>query len=121
MFEREVRFLCRIVSEHGYKMDENNEKAVTSLLEKEPKTVGDVRKMLGLLSYYRRSIPSFAQRAQPLYELLTADTANSTKVFKTNNGQLHSSTAIRWTARHQDSLSNIVNLLTNPPVLAYPV
>ena len=120
LFKREVRFLGRIVSEHGYKMDENNVKAVTSLLEKEPKTVGDVRKMLGLLSYYRRSIPSFAQRAQPLCKLLTADTANSTKVFKTNNGQLHSNTAIQWTARHQDALANIINLLTNPPVLAYP-
>ena len=52
LFRREVRFLGRIVSEHGYKMDENNVKAVTSLLEKEPKTVDDVRKMLGLLSYY---------------------------------------------------------------------
>ena len=120
LFKREVRFLGRIVSEHGYKMDENNVKAVTSLLEKKSKTVGDVRKMLGLLSYYWRSIPSFAQRAQPLYKLLTADTANSTKVFKTNNGQLHSNTAIQWTARHQDALANIINLLTNPPVLAYP-
>ena len=47
--KREVRFRDRIVSEHGYKMDENNVNAVTSLLEREPMTVGDVRKMLGLL------------------------------------------------------------------------
>ena len=49
----------------------NNVTAVTSFLEKEPKTVGDVRKMLGLSSYYPHSIPTFAKRAQPLHELLT--------------------------------------------------
>ena len=69
----QVRFLGRIVSEDGYRMDENNVKAVSSLLDIHPKTICDVRKMLGLLSYYRRCIPSFAQRAKPLYELLAAD------------------------------------------------
>eukprot|EP00794_Sanderia_malayensis_P011483 gene11483-12680_t len=86
LFQKQVRFLGRIISEDGYKMDENNVWAVTSLLEKEPKTVGDLRKMLGLLSYYRRSIESFAQRAKPLYELLSTD-SDDKRVLRTNNGR----------------------------------
>lgn len=120
LFKRKVRFLGRIVSEDGYKMDENNIKAVSNLLDRQPKTIGDVRKMLGLLSYYRRCIPSFAQRAKPLYELLAAD-AHSGKTLKTNNGQLHSNTAIVWTERHQIALADIIKSLTNPPLLAYPM
>ena len=44
LFKREVRFLGRKISEDGYNMDDSNIKAVTSLLDPKPKTVGDVRK-----------------------------------------------------------------------------
>ena len=92
-------------------MDEKNVKAVSYLLDRQPKRIDDVRKMLGLLSYYRRCIPSSAQRGKPLYELLAAD-AYSRKVLKTNNGQLHSNTAIVWTERHQIALADIIKSLT---------
>ncbi len=75
--------------------------------------------MLGLLSYYRRSIESFAQRAKPLYELLSTDSDNK-KVLRTNNGQLNSNTAIPWTENYQHALADILQSLTSAPVLAYP-
>ena len=60
LFQREVRFLGRIVSEEGYRMDPASVKAVTELKESRPKTVGEVRQITGILSYYHRYIPNFA-------------------------------------------------------------
>ena len=45
-------------------------KPVMSLTESMPNTVGEVRKLTGLLSYYRRYIGDFAKIAKPLYDLL---------------------------------------------------
>ena len=52
-------------------MDPENLNAVSSLKNKTPQTLGDLRKVLGLLSYYRRYIPNFAQKAKPLYDIVT--------------------------------------------------
>ena len=53
-FEKEVVFLGRLVSERGYRIDSENANAVITLKDNPPKTVGDVRKIVGLLGYYRR-------------------------------------------------------------------
>ena len=119
MFMREVKFLCRVVSPDGYRMDESSATAVKSLLVHPPKTIGDIRKLLGLLSYYRRSIPSFAQRAKPLYDLLVVPSEDNVKM-KNRNGQLHSNVEIIWTEEYQNALNCIIDLLVKPPLLAYP-
>jgi hypothetical protein len=56
LFRREVHCLGRVVSAYGYKMDPTRVQAVLSLKNKQPKTVGEVRHLLGLLGYYRRYI-----------------------------------------------------------------
>ena len=71
MFKREVRFLGRIVSGDGYRMDPESVKAVEKLKETLPKTVGEVRQLAEILSYYRRYIRNFAKIAKPIYNLLT--------------------------------------------------
>ena len=43
---------------------------MSTLKDNPPKTVGDVRKIVGLLGYYRRYIKNFAKIAKLLYELL---------------------------------------------------
>ena len=102
-------------------MDNSNIKAITSLLVQKPKTDGDVRKVLGLLSYYRRNIPAFAKTAKTLYELLTG-TENIAQPSEVNNskGQLKSNLYVKWTDRHQESLEELITLLTNSPLLAFP-
>ena len=51
IFKREVRYLGRIVSADGSKMDPADTLAVRALKEKRPKTVGECRALMGLLSY----------------------------------------------------------------------
>ena len=69
-FKKEVAFLGRPVSEHSYRTDPENTKAVSTLENNPPETVGGVRKIIGLLGYYCRYIKDFAKIAKLLYELL---------------------------------------------------
>lgn len=52
LFKREVWYLGRIVSAEGSKMDPANTATVTDLKEKTSSTVGQLRAVMGLLSYY---------------------------------------------------------------------
>lgn len=69
-FKPEVRYLGRIVSAEGSKVDPADTEVVRALKDKQPKNVGELRKILGLLSYYRQYIKDFSRIASPLYELL---------------------------------------------------
>ncbi|KAJ8006604.1 hypothetical protein DPEC_G00108970 [Dallia pectoralis] len=73
LFKDEVRYLGRIVSKEGSRMDPTDTVAVTALKDKRPNTVGELRKILGLLSYYRPYIKDFSRIACPLYGLLKSD------------------------------------------------
>ena len=111
LFKREVRFLRRIVSGDGYQMDPESVKAVEKLKETLPKTVGEVRRLAGMLSYYRRYVRNFTKIAKPIYDLLTTTG---------NTGQLHSKTLINWGSGQQAALEEQVGHLSNPPIMAYP-
>ncbi len=76
MFKNEVRYLGRIVSAEGSRIDPADTVAVTALKEKRPSTVGELRKILGLLSYYRQYIKDFSRIAKPLYDLLKSNEKN---------------------------------------------
>lgn len=69
-FKGEVCYVGRIVSAEGYKMNPKEVEAVQELKHVSPTTVREVRKLMGLLSYYRTYIPDFSRVARPLYELL---------------------------------------------------
>lgn len=70
VFKSEVRYVGRLVSADGVRMDPKDIQAVMSLREKRPSTVGEVCQLLGFLSYYRMYIQDFSRVAKPLYELL---------------------------------------------------
>ena len=72
LFQTEVKYLGRIVSAEGHRPDPGDTEAVLHLKDKPPTTVGDIRKTMGLLGYYRRYIPDFSKLAKPIYDLLSA-------------------------------------------------
>ena len=59
-----------MISEGGYKMDPKNIEPVLALKNLKLKNATEVRRLVGLLSVYRRFIPNFAIDAKPLYDLL---------------------------------------------------
>ena len=54
VFKHKIRYLGRIVSAEGSQMDPADTLAVRALKEKRPRTVGELRSVMGLLSYYRQ-------------------------------------------------------------------
>ena len=91
-------------------------------------TVGEVRRLLSLLAYYRRHIDSFAKIAQPLYDLLKKPVSASSQVpissqtvaVNKDPSQLKSSTPITWQNHHQRALKKLIHTITLPPLLSYP-
>lgn len=124
VLKRKVRFLGRLVSGEGYTMDPAEVAPVQALKEKVPATVGELRRIMGFLSYYRMYIPNFSRIAQPLYQLLSAppDQKKKEKVTTTarRKGNLPPNTPIKWTETHQDTLNMLLDRLIQPPILGYP-
>ena len=125
LFKNKVKYLGHIVSEKGYCTDRSNVKAVEMLKNAVPKTVADVRRIVGLLNYYRKYIENFSQIAQPIFELLqTSDKSdNRSKAMKLGQSQppkRNSSQPIEWTDKHRLALNKLVDCLITPPTLAYP-
>ena len=79
LFHKEVNFLERIVSETGYKLDSESIKPILILQKLTQKKVGDVRRLVGLLGYYRKYIENFSRIAKPIFDLLISDPDNTGK------------------------------------------
>ena len=99
LFRKEVRYVGRLVSAEGVKMDPKDLEAVWALKHKTPQTVGDVRQLLGFLSYYRTYVQDFSRIAKPLYDLLQSKPdAPHPKLprGKTKCHQQSSQTPVEW-------------------------
>ena len=127
LFKREVTFLGRIISQDGYQMDPKATRAVTDLKNVTPKTVGEVRRVVGLLGVYRRHIKNFAKIAKPTYDLLNhgplqkaVATKTPKKTSSKSHGQLPSKTPVKWETKHQSALNRLIDCITSPPILAHP-
>ncbi len=99
--------------------------AVRVLCDKTPQNVGEVRRFVGFLSYYRSYIQDFARLAKPINELLQANSAEipsqvGRKKERKRSPQLPSRHPVVWEDKDQQSLDILIDMLTNPPVLAYP-
>lgn len=105
-FKREVLYLGRLISAEGYRPDPSSVAAVAKQVRNVPKTVTELRRLLGLLGYFRKSIPNFSKKATPLTSLLQ-NTEGQTKT-------------INWTSQQQRAVEELLHYLVSPPLLAYP-
>ena len=123
-FEKEVKYLGRIVSAEGHRSDPADVAAVEALREKSPQTVGELRRVLGLVGYYRRYIPNFSKRAGPLYNLLALPEGQKPpqkgKTKRKNDHILPSSHPINWRSEHQVILASLIDSLLQAPIMAFP-
>lgn len=96
----QVTFLGHVVSSAGLQPDGKNILKVKDWPI--PGSPTEVRAFLGLCSYYRRFIHSFAQISEPLHAL-------------TQKGKL-----FVWTETEQEAFNSLRHALTNAPILSYP-
>ena len=95
-----VEYLRHLVTPQGILPNPNRVSAIKEFPA--PKSVKEVRKFLGLGSYYQRFIRSFTEIAHPLH-LLT-----------------HKDAIFQWSPECQQAFQQLKDALVSPPVLAYP-
>ena len=97
---QEVEYLGHLVTPQGLMTNDRLVFAVQDFPR--PENVHDVRRFLGLASYYRRFIPHFSRIAQPLHALTCKEAT------------------FMWTEECQAAMDLLKDRLTSAPVLAYP-
>ena len=97
----EVSFLGHIVTKHRIKPDPGKIRTVKQYPV--PVDTTQLRRFLGLTSYYSRFVPQFSRIAAPLHSLLKKDAA------------------FQWTNSCQEAFECLKESLVSSPVLAYPV
>ena len=121
----EVRYLGRLVSAEGYRADPEDTKALEKFRDP-PKTVGDVRSLLGFLGYYRPYVRDFAKKLKPVYDLLKLNKQDGAgdKVVqpgKKQEGKRYDKRkAVVWTGELQGLVNDVIDILQSPQVMAYP-
>ena len=97
---KEVDYLGHVLTPEGLKVNTRLVESVANFPQ--PQNISEVRRFLGLASYYRRFVPQFSKIAQPL-RALTCKGA-----------------AFLWNGETQAAMEQLKEKLTQAPVLAYP-
>lgn len=98
--QKEVHYLGHRIGSEGIKPDDRKIEAVQNFPI--PSTVTQVKAFLGLCSYYRRFVKSFAKEAQPLFELTKKDVP------------------FHWGEAQTAAFQNLKGRLISSPILKYP-
>ena len=96
----EVEYLGHLITPQGLKTNSRLTAAITEFPR--PRNLPEVRRFLGLSSYYRRFVPNFSKIASPLQAL-------------TRKGA-----EFIWTSEREASFQTLKEKLVSAPVLAYP-
>ena len=96
----ETNYLGFVINEHGIKPDSKKVDVIQALAP--PTTVREVRRFVGMCSYYRRFIPHFASIAEPIIAL-------TRKYAK-----------FKWDSKCQFAFETLKHNLASFPMLGYP-
>ena len=107
-FRSEVSYLGHVVSQAGIKTEPEKIRVLKDWPV--PKSIKDVRKLLGFAGYYRRFVKGFARIVRPLNDMLVGV---STK--KPTRKRM----PFEWGEDQQRAFETMIEKLSNPPVLAY--
>lgn len=100
LFCKRIEYLGHIINENGIKPNEKNTLAIKNMSA--PKNIKEVQKFLGMASYFRKFIASFAKIAYPLNKLCRKD-----KKFE-------------WSKECNNAFEKLKTALTTQPVLVFP-
>ena len=98
--KQEVRFLGFTINKDGIKPNEDKVEAIKNYPR--PRNAKQVKRFLGMASYYRKFIKDYGSIAEPINRLLKKETR------------------FNWSDECKESFKKLIFCLTNPPVLIYP-
>ena len=98
--KQEVRFLGFTINKQGIKPNEDKVEAIKNYPR--PRNAKEVKRFLGMASYYRKFIKDYGSTAEPINRLLKKET----KFY--------------WSDECEESFKKLIFYLTNPPILIYP-
>lgn len=96
----ELKYLGFVVNKEGLQVDPDKVKAIVDIPN--PKSVKDVRRMVGMASWYRRFIPNFATMVAPL------------------TGLLKKNAKFSWSTECNNAWTDMKNCLISSPILSCP-
>ena len=96
----QVSYLGYVFSEKGMSPDPRKTQVIVNWPQ--PTSVAEVRRFIGLASYYRRYIADFAQVAAPLHQLM------------------QKKATFNWSADCVNAFNNLKNQLSTAPILSFP-
>lgn len=96
----QIKYLGYIVDKNGLSVDPSKVESILNLPP--PKNVKDVRRIIGIASWYRRFIPNFSALCSPICDLL-----------KKNR-------KFEWTSECIDAFDRLKELLISAPILTCP-
>ncbi|KAH8232704.1 hypothetical protein KR032_000087 [Drosophila birchii] len=99
-FQRHIAYLGHVISEEGIHTDPDKVAAIREL--KPPTCLKELRRCLGIASWYRRFVPNFADIVEPMTSLL-------------KKGKKWD-----WTPRQDQAFQELKTRLTEAPVLVCP-
>lgn len=110
-FQRSLDFLGHTISEAGILPKADR---VAALADRPPPTsYSELRSTMGMLNYYRRHVPRFAELAEPLHELLRA-------TQPVRAGPRATQPDFVWTDIHGDSLRALTAAVCDATLLHHP-
>jgi transposase InsO family protein/predicted aspartyl protease len=96
---QKLKFLGHIVSDQGVEIDPEKINAITRMVA--PNDVSGVRQLLGCVQVHSRFLPSLADMAKPIHQLLSKNVEYC------------------WNEMHQKAFDEIKKALTSAPILAH--
>ena len=114
-----VQYLGHVISAKGITPDPEKIEQLKNY--KRPTTIVEIQSFLGLASYYRRFIKSFADIAHPLIELTRKKKDKQNKlVKKMNKDEEEGNNAFEWGEAEQKAFETLRECLITPPIVAFP-
>ncbi|XP_055621960.1 uncharacterized protein LOC129765578 [Toxorhynchites rutilus septentrionalis] len=99
--QRKVMYLGYLLSEHGVAIDESRIQPILDYAR--PKTVKDVRRLMGLAGFYQKFISNYSEITTPITNLLKKDKKK-----------------ISWTEEAETAFNKLKSALISAPILGNP-
>lgn len=99
--QKRISYLGYILSEEGLSIDSSKLEPILSYPS--PKTLKEVRRLMGMVGFYKQFIPNYSTILAPITDLLKKSKAK-----------------LIWTEDADKAFNEIKSVLTSPPILANP-